>query len=335
MIIPRSIKKGDYIGVTAMSSGVTDPLDVVRFNNAKRKLLDYGYNVVETPNTYTSDNTGRSSSANQRVSELCSLIENNSISCIISAKGGNCQHEMLKLIDWDLIEKNPKWIQGYSDNTMLIFKMTVEHDISTVYGSNFGDFGMEPWHRSIIENLHILEGKTDTQRSFPYHEIKFYDRYTGLEGINEEEATIWKSNLDDAKFKGRLIGGCMDTLGWLYYNKMVDPYNFINKYLDDSFVWYMETYNMDELRVRSMLRGMSDSGWFDKVSGFIFGRPMFYSGEHYEDSICKELFRFDVPKIFDADIGHKAPRMTLINGVITSFRVADGKCNMRYMFHQS
>ena len=63
MIIPRPIRKGDTLGVTAPSFGVDDPLDAARFSNAKSKLAARGYRVRETPDVYTADETGRSAPA--------------------------------------------------------------------------------------------------------------------------------------------------------------------------------------------------------------------------------------------------------------------------------
>ena len=62
-----------------------------------------------------------------------------------------------KWID-DIIRKNPKWLQGYSDPTGLLFTITTNLDIATIYGSNFCVFGMKNWHKSCLDNLEILKG---------------------------------------------------------------------------------------------------------------------------------------------------------------------------------
>ena len=48
MIYPKFIKKGDIICVTAPSDGVDDELDIKRFENAKMKLQEKGYDVIFT-----------------------------------------------------------------------------------------------------------------------------------------------------------------------------------------------------------------------------------------------------------------------------------------------
>jgi muramoyltetrapeptide carboxypeptidase LdcA involved in peptidoglycan recycling len=321
MIIPAFLRKGQTIGVTAPSFGVVEPTDIARFDHAKKKLLERGYPVRETPNVHTADETGRSSPLMQRVMELGSLLEDDSVGAVVSASGGNYQCEMLMGMDWDFVERHPKWIQGYSDNTVLLFKTTVEHDIATIYAGNFGDFGMEPWHRSISENLEFLEGKRTEQSSFERYQDGFADRVTGLEPFNEELEVEWVCDRGDADFSGRLIGGCMDVLEWYHRKGNLDISVFTSRYAKDGIIWYMETYDMDEPRIRKMLEGMSKDGWFEGVSGFIFGRPLFYQGSDYQKTIEDCLREYDVPKVFGADVGHKGPRMTFVNGAFARISV--------------
>jgi len=321
MIIPAFLKNGQTIGVTAPSFGVVEPTDIVRFKHAEEVLLEKGHPVRKTPNVHTADEEGRSSPMMQRVSELASLLEDDSVGAIISASGGDYQCEMLMGMDWDFVERHPKWMQGYSDNTVLLFKTTVEHDIATVYCGNFGDFGMEPWHRSVTENLEFLEGKRREQTSFCMYQDRFSDRVTGLEPLAEEKPVEWISDVGDTEFSGRLIGGCMDVLEWYHKKGNLDISRFTEKYAGDGVIWYMETYDMDEDRIRRMLEGMSKDGWFEGVSGFVFGRPLFYKGADYQEVVCDSLKDYDVPKVFGADVGHKGPRMTFINGAKATFRV--------------
>lgn len=329
MKYPEFLKKGGTIGVTAPSMGVTDETDRNRFANARKKLSERGYSVLETDDVYGDyDGSGRSASAEQRAKELCSLFENQDVDVIISAKGGDYQEELERHMDWDTVEDNPKWFQGYSDNTNTAIRLTVEHDIASVYAGNFGDFGMDPWHRSVSEELEFLEGKMLSQHSFSEHEVFFSDRVTGTEPLNCTEKTEWIC--DSNNMSGRLIGGCMDILEWMHRKKNLDVDGFLDKYSSDGIIWYMETYEMDESRIRRMLSDMKRDGWFDSASGFVFGRPLFYEGHGYRDVVCDELKSLDVPVVTDADVGHKAPRMVFVNGAFVDFTMNNGSAEMKY-----
>ena len=71
---------------------------------------------------------------------------------------------------------------------------------------------------------------------------------------------------------------------------------------------------------------MKQAGWFEGAKGFIFGRICMQSsfvGLTYEETITKALGK--VPIIFDADIGHVSPRMTIINGAWAHVKSKNGK----------
>ena len=117
MIIPKYIQSDSCIGVTAPSGGAYKPTDKIRFENAKNKLKELSYNVIFTDNVFCDDGYGRSSDKCVRAKEFMSLIKDDTIDYIVSAKGGDYLAEMLPYLDFKKIKKNPKWVQGYSDNT--------------------------------------------------------------------------------------------------------------------------------------------------------------------------------------------------------------------------
>ena len=61
MKYPDKLNKGYYICVTAISSGIDDEKDFLRFENAKKNIENLGYKVISTPNCLTCS-YGRSSS---------------------------------------------------------------------------------------------------------------------------------------------------------------------------------------------------------------------------------------------------------------------------------
>ncbi len=125
----------------------------------------------------------------------------------------------------------------------------------------------------------------------------------------------------------------MDVLEWFHKTGTADPGGFVSRYSEEGIVWYMETYDMDASRVTRMLEGMSDDGWFQGVSGFVFGRPLFFQGDDYAGTVSEALSGFGVPVVFGADVGHKAPRMTFLNGVMAGFEVSGGSCRLTYEIH--
>ena len=327
MIIPRFIRPGDTVGVTAPSAGAAEPLDKVRFMHARDRFAGTGYEVLFTPNTFTDIGDERSSPAEQRARELESLIADGKVRYILSASGGEHLNEIFEYLDMSGLRDDPKWIQGYSDNTDILVMATVDHDVMSIYCGNYGDYGMEPWHRSIVENLEFVEGKRSEQRSFDSHAEGFVDRVTGLEPFECVAPTRWDS--PDVAFSGRLIGGCLDKLKEMVGTGRDRIRDFAERYRDDGIVWYLETYASDSGDLASSLRSMCDSGWFENVRGFIFGRPLFYEGD-YKSDVLSVIGDIGVPIVFDADVGHKAPRMTMVNGALAEITVKDGGGTVAY-----
>lgn len=330
MIYPPFLQNGSVIGVTAPSLRVTAEDDKRRFESGVRNLAGQGYKVIFTDSVFSDGE--ESSPPDVRIRELKELFSDEKVRFISLAKGGFGESEIIPGMDWDLMGSNPKWVQGYSDNTILVFKYTVDGDVATIYGSNFGDYGMVPWHRSVSENIEILSGRRTGQVSFDHHETGFHDRITGTEPFQDDADTKWVSLQGDTEFSGRMIGGCMDVLKWFIDNGGADVPGFIRRYRGDSLIWYMETYDLPYPDMKDMFSRMASEGWLERVSGFIFGRPFDYPGEDYIGDVCSLLSDYDVPKVFDADIGHLAPRMTMINGAYSKVAVSSGKGKIEYDF---
>ncbi len=336
MLYPEYVKKGDVIGITAPSDGNKKETDFVRLDNGKEQLKKRGYKVIETAHVRTS-NKGRSTDPGTRTKELEELIDNDSVKWIISAKGGDFLLEMLPLMDFDRIKANPKWIQGYSDNSGLTHTITTHCDIATLYGCNFNDFGMEMWHKAIEDNLQLVEGNINTMDSFEQYEDGFYDRVTGLEGYHLEKPVCWRNlqGEDEINMSGRLLGGCLDVLLHMVGTRFDRTKEFIEKYKDNGILWYLESYALESEALTLGLWHLKEAGWFQYTKGFIFGRPAFFDQDSeisYDEAVLSVLEEFHVPIILDADIGHKPPQMTIVNGAIAKIHSKDGKGTVSYNF---
>ena len=217
MIYPDFLKEHDTIGVNAPSDGITDEVKLKRLDNAIKNFNSRDFNIKETPNVRCSIK-GRSSTSKERARELEELYEDKDVKAIICASGGDFLLEMLSEVDFNAIKDNPKWLQGFSDPTGLLFTITTNIDIATLYADNFGCFGMEPWHKSLDNNLEILKGNIIEQTSFPKYEKGYKDYITGKEPYELTEKAYWKNlnNEEVINIKGRMIGGCLDIITDLF-----------------------------------------------------------------------------------------------------------------------
>ena len=87
---------------------------------------------------------------------------------------------------------------------------------------------------------------------------------------------------------------------------------------------------MSSEEVYCALFQMKQAGWFEYVKGIVVGRVL-YKEEFcitYQETL-KRAFG-DLPIIFNADIGHVSPKMTIINGSIAKIECKDGKGKINF-----
>lgn len=320
MRYPQFPQSGDNIGIFAPSAGVGHKLE--SFDASLDTLRNQGYFIQETASVRVNGN--QSANGSIRGAELSELIQNKSISAILSASGGDFALEMLPYVDFELIQKNPKWIAGASDPTNLLYPITTNLDIATLYGFNAGTFDWRPLHPFQENMLHILRGDIISQHSFD-----FYDASRDFSGENILDTPVyWESRIQgeprEVSFSGRIIGGCIDCIAKLLGTPYDGTAKFVDRYEEEGILWYFDPFAMDAETLYLTLLQMKYCGYFRGTTGILFGRVMF-SGSSSDAEYMDLISRcFDVPIVWNCDIGHVKPCMTLINGAVGHVHVKDG-----------
>ncbi len=335
MIIPKFIKPGDTLAVTGTSNGITDEFKKKRLENGVKNLEREGYRVCVSENVFTADQRGCCSSGEKRARLFNRLVRDEQVTAIFSPAGGDYLMEMLDMVDFDQIRKNPKWFQGYSDNTGLVYPIVTGCDVAAVYGSNFSDFGMEPWQKSVRDNLGVLTGSQKTLHSYDCYEAERHAHETGLEGYYPDAPVQWVNGRreDRIEISGRLLGGCLDVIVFLLGTRYDKTADFIERYRDDGILWVLESFDMEDVVLITHLWQMKQLGYFRHVKGFVFGRPLMYRssiGQEYQQAVMEVLSDLHVPVIFDADIGHKGPQFPMIMGAEAKIISEKGKGVLKY-----
>lgn len=339
MRYPSFITQNDTIGVTAPSEGIVKEKELIRLDNVKKNLNNLGYKYIETKNV-RQNKIGRSADAKIRAEEFMQLWNNKEVTAIIMAKGGDFLAEILDYLNFDEICKGEiKWIQGYSNITILTFLFTTILDIATIYGPNIKAYGMTNLYKNLIDSIKIMEGKNIVQESFGKCEDK-ENKYNTNAPLGEYELTIessWKSlkGEESLNFRGRSIGGCMDDIINIIGTKYDCVKQYINKYKSDGILWFLEVYEMSSSQILINLWQMKNAGYFDNCIGILFGRPLFVRedyGMKFHEAILEALKDLNIPIIYDVDIGHIAPQMPIVNGGILNVSYENGKGKIETIF---
>jgi len=324
MIYPPLLHNNSLIGITAPSSGVDTTKDTM-FDCYRDNLMSLGLRSIETLNVRTG--LTPSSDAKTRAKEFNELIYNTDVDMILCAKGGDLLFEMLEYVDFNALQTNPKWIQGYSDPTSLLYAITTKYDIATVYGNGGAAFSMTPMHKSLVDSMRLLKGELDTQYSFNLYEKNKGDSQFGY---NLDTPVSWEiiTGENAVSLSGRIIGGCVDILTDIIATPYDGTKEFIERYNSDGIIWYFDNFALASERLYNFLWHMKVCGYFKAAAGFIFGRNLFESSFlnlDYNSAILRALGDLKVPIITNCDIGHVSPRIAIINGAIASVDVINKK----------
>jgi muramoyltetrapeptide carboxypeptidase len=114
MIIPEKLKISDKIGIVSTARKIT----LEELKASFLILESWGLEIVLGQNLFKKNNQF-SATIEQRTADLQSMIDNDAIKAIFCARGGYGTVQIIDNINFSSLKKNPKWIIGYSDVTVL------------------------------------------------------------------------------------------------------------------------------------------------------------------------------------------------------------------------
>lgn len=334
MIYPEFPEEGSVMGICAPSAGIGGKAD--SFDLSLEILEEAGFNIYETESVRNDDYPSAPPAVRGR--EFNSLFADDDISIVASAAGGDYCMEMLPYIDGELVRSHPKWFFGYSDPTAVEMLLTTVYDIATIYGVNAGAWDWRPLHKFHFDALSVLFGDLPEQHSYDLYSASGFDEETGTYEMDTpvewllfrgsgEEGVYDLHEEDHLDVSGRLIGGCIDVIGWVFGSPFEDLKGFSERYADDGLIWFFDNFEMTPMDLMYDMTRMKQSGLFDNAHAVVFGRTCF-PGEASDTDYLLQLERvfgdMDIPVIWNADIGHTKPSFTLINGSLGHLEYEDG-----------
>ena len=318
MITPKYLNKGDTIGTTACSCGVLEKLD--KYEKSIKNIKSLGFDILETPNVRTSGIV--SSDPTTRARELESLYKDSNVKAIAITSGGDFLIDMLDKVNYDVIKNNIKWLCGSSDPTSLLYTVTTNLDIATIYSScNMSGFSSDNLHESYLNYFEILKGNLVKQNRYPFYESD--------DDIFDKE-NKWININGDVDETGTLIGGCIESLKDVIGTRFDKTNSFLEKYKDT--IWYFDVFSMQPEDLYRTLIQFKMAGWFRYTKAIIIGKvrfPSSFLNLSYEEMIKKALPNMKV--IYNFDVGHVKPSMTMINGFKVRVISNDNEGSLEYL----
>ncbi|MEO6612274.1 MAG: LD-carboxypeptidase [Chitinophagaceae bacterium] len=284
--IPPYLQKGDTIGIVCPAGYMA----AEKVQTCIQTLQEWGYQVKLGKTVGGNSATYFSGTDEERLADFQEMLDDDEVKALLCGRGGYGMGRIIDSIDFKKFSKQPKWIVGYSDVTVLHAHLYSNYYISSLHAPMAGAFNEEGYKNEFVQSLkNALEGKK-LKYACPAHDYNRRGEAVGeLVGGNLSLLAHITGTGSDIKTKGRIL-----------FIEDVGEYS----------------YNIDR-----MLHQLKRSGKLSRLAGLIIGgftemkdteRPF---GKPVYDIIRDVISEYDYPVCFDFPVSHSERNYALKIGV--------------------
>ena len=294
----KALAKGEKIGLTAPAG----PVGQERLGQAVLVLEEMGFKVeigFSCRQKYQEYLAGK---PEDRAKELNWMFANPTIAAIWCLRGGYGSPQILPLLDYDLIGRNPKLLVGYSDITALHIALQQKCHLPTLHGP--------------MPASDLIEADSFTK----HHVLKLaMGGNPPLEILNPgaEQA----KTLVPGEAAGILTGGNLAIISCL----MGTPYELDAR----DKILFLEDVGEEPYKIDRMLTQLAMGGKFSDAAGVMLGSWTDCGSEHVLEEIFERIIApYGKPVLYHIKAGHCSPMLTLPMGVKIRLNASAAKWNM-------
>lgn len=264
-----------------------------------RGLNEWGYEVKLGFTLGSGSDNYFSGSDEDRLKDLQQMLDDDQVKAVLCARGGYGLGRIIDKLNFKKFRKQPKWIIGFSDITILHSYLFANENIASLHApmaAAFNGQGSDPYLQSMRK---ALEGRKLYYACDPHPFNRRGEAVGELVGGNLALLAHGIGSSFEVKTRGRIL--FIEDVG---------------EYL----------YNVDR-----MLHQLKNAGKFNKLAGLIIGgftemkdteRPFGCSVEEIIRDIAKD---FDFPVCFGFPVGHQQENLALKIGVGYKLKVGRNK----------
>ena len=299
MIIPSKLTRGDKIGIVSTARKIS----LEELSHAINTLESWGLELVLAENLFEDDNQF-AGAVKQRTTDLQSMINNDKIKAILCARGGYGTVQIIDNIDFANLKKNPKWIVGYSDVTVL--------------HSHLHNLGVASIHATMPINF-----ATNTK-----------DALKSLKESLFREGTIAECDPHPLNKKGRIeaeiVGGNLSIL-----------YSLLGSDSDidtDGKILFIEDLDEYLYHIDRMIMNLKRNGKFENLKALIVGGMSDMNdnnipfGKTAEQIILEHTKKYNFPICFGFPAGHINDNSAIVFGVKSLLEISAKKVRLTYPY---
>lgn len=242
-MIPSKLKKGDTIGVIAPSNYIEK--DDLEYINASIALMEASGFKVKFGKYVFEDTLGYGTSPEKRATDINWAFKDDEVKAIMCVKGGEDSNTTLDYIDYEMINKHPKIICGFSDNTSILNAIHEKTGLVTYHGPTFKS--LTSWETGYAYKQFIKTFAENTESL--------------IMGEPEDEYTT----IQAGQATGELVGGNLSL-----FTKLVCGKYAVN--LQDKILFLEELgFEAAPEMVNSNIYYLKQNGVFDRIAGLWIG----------------------------------------------------------------
>jgi len=292
MIIPKKLKKGDKIGIISTARKIS----LKELNPAILILESWGLEIMLGKNLFKIENQF-AGTIHERLTDLQAMIDDNSIKAIFFARGGYGTIQLIDKINFSNLIKNPKWIVGYSDITVL--------------HSHLNNLKIASLHATMPINF-----KTNTKGSLESIKNVIFNMKTNV--------SCKPNSLNKlGSITGEIVGG---NLSILY--SLLGSVSDINT---DDKILFIEDLDEYLYHIDRMIISLKRNNKFKYLKGLIVGSMSDMNdnnvpfGKSAEEIILDHTKDYNFPICFEFPSGHIENNNAILFGVNTELKIASDK----------
>lgn len=325
-IKPPKIKKGSHIRIIAPARSLgllseenkKDAID--RLENFGFKL-SFGKNVNDIDEFY-------SSSIEARINDIHDAFKDKKVDAILTVIGGYNSNQLLKYIDYKLIEENPKIICGFSDITALESAITSKTGMITYMGPHFSSWAMKYGFEYSLDYFMKCCVEEDAYELLPSKQWSDDPWY-----VNQEKRDFIENDgywiINHGHGIGKIVGGhvrCINSLqGTDYWPGF-----------DNSILIIEEDAEINPALFDRQLQSLIHQPDFNGVRGILIGR--FQKDTKMTKDLLFKIINTkkelkNIPIIANVDFGHTTPIATIPIGGTMEINTEDEKIMIKIVQH--
>ena len=296
---PPYLEKGDVIGIVCPSGY----MPVEKASECIRVLNEEWGFQTKVGKTLGNQFNYFSGTDEERLNDFQQMLDDDAVKAVLCARGGYGLSRIIDKINFKKFKKQPKWIIGFSDVTILHSHLYSNYYIASIHAPMAAAFNDAGYISRFVQSLrNALEGKKLRYPCDPHECNKKGEAIGELVGGNLALLAHLIGTDSDVKTRGRIL------------------------FLEDTGE---HLYNIDR-----MMYQLKRSGKLSKLAGLIIGgftdnkdteRPF---GQTAYEIIYDVVKEYDYPVCFGFPVSHEKENYALKIGVGYKLRVGKSKVNL-------